>query len=314
MGLVVQEVQKFLGEHYKRGKPLLVGFSGGPDSLALLHALLAWQRAYDLEIHLAHVDHGWREESSKEAELLREMALARGLTFHLETLDCKDVKGNLELFAREKRYAFFSKIYNEIKPQALLLGHHADDQAETVLKRLLEGSSLFSLGGVKKVSTFEEMVVWRPFLPLLKKEILEWLGKKGLTPIEDYTNHDPRYLRARMRVEMLPKMREMFGKDISYNLYYLGEGAQKLKEYFDRKTDIYMKAIKEGSCGKALDLNPFFPIEELELDALIKRICLKEDIFLSREDIFLIKELLQKNSSKKTVGNVFIIDKRSIYF
>ncbi len=312
---LAQELQKFLKKHLKKGQTLLLGFSGGADSLALLHLLLQWKEYYAIDLHLAHVDHGWRKESFEEAKALQQMAHSLGLPFHLERLE-GEVKGNLELYAREKRYAFFLKVYKEIRADSLLLAHHADDQAETVLKRIFEGSSLFSLGGLKKISTFQGMVVWRPLLGINKKALLHWLAVKKLTPIDDYTNKDPQYLRARMRVDILPQLAETFGKEISSNLFQLGESAQQLKDYLQRKVSPYIVgALRLGPEGKIWDLNPFFPMEELEIEALIKLLCEQEELSLSREERHLMKDLIQKNRGTKKISlknGFFIVDKRVV--
>ncbi len=93
--------------------------------------------------------------------------------------------------ARQARLNFFKEIYQKIDAQALVLGHHGDDQSETVLKRILEGASLSSLRGILPVSILEGMQVWRPLLDASKAEIRSWLKAKGLKPIEDRTNLDP---------------------------------------------------------------------------------------------------------------------------
>eukprot|EP01136_Pigoraptor_vietnamica_P021045 Opistho-1_new@70746 len=188
-------IRAFLKRHLVSSGPLLLALSGGNDSLALFHLLLACRRFFGFTLQVAHVDHGWRKTSGEEAKSLADMVEKLGFPFHLHTLSPQSsfADRNLEAQARKERLAFFKKLYQQHACQALLLAHHADDQAETVLKRLLEGASLFALGGLKEVTTLQEMQVWRPLLSVPKKELASWNMQKGLTPIEDETNSDPRF-------------------------------------------------------------------------------------------------------------------------
>src|SRR5580700_9872206 len=193
---ILLEVRKFLSLRLVSKKPLLIGYSGGPDSKALLYLLLECRRFFSFELHVAHLDHGWREESRKEAQEIQDEIELLGLTFHLKSLSMKDFyTGNSEQQGREYRFDFFSQIYSELGAQALLLGHQADDQAETILKRVFEGASFFSLTGLSMETTFCNMRIWRPLLKLEKKTILQWLAKKGLNHFTDATNFQKRFLR-----------------------------------------------------------------------------------------------------------------------
>ena len=162
----------FLERYYQVGRHLLLGFSGGHDSRALLYSLLKWKSRFSLEIALAHVDHGWRSESQLEAEELRKLAQELSLPFHLRRITPGELKGNLESAAREVRLAFFSALCQQYQYQAVLLGHQRDDQVETVLKRVLEGATLPRLSGLSEVTTIEGITIWRPLLRVDKETIL----------------------------------------------------------------------------------------------------------------------------------------------
>lgn len=289
---VLHAVKTFLEAHYLPGKPLLLGLSGGADSLALLHALLECRRFFPLDLHLAHVDHGWRQESAGEAELLRQGAERLTLPFHLCRLAPPVEKKNLEDRAREERLSFFSKVYQQIGCQALLLAHQREDQAETVLKRLLEGAGLSALGGLRQTTFHHEMVIWRPLLQVTKDELINWLGERGLAGFEDATNQDPKYLRARMRVQIFPTLEKMFGKQIAGNLHRLGASAQELEEYLDRKIAAYFSCLRREEGRICIDLTPFFPLEKVEFRAFFKKWMQQEAIFLSHANIEMVYELL----------------------
>ncbi|MDX8431464.1 MAG: tRNA lysidine(34) synthetase TilS [Candidatus Algichlamydia australiensis] len=215
----------FLRKQWNQKSPLLLGFSGGPDSMALLHMLLKVK----IPLHLAHVDHGMREEGEKEAQLLAGYADKLGLPFHLRTL--RGISGrNLEERFRDERRKFFIELTEKFSFQALLLGHHADDQAEVVLKRILEGARLYNLGGMAPVSKQEKLTIWRPLLGMRKEVLIKFLHYKGVHAFEDRTNSNLHYLRARMRAEIFPYLEKKFGKQVRMSLCRLAEESRGEKE------------------------------------------------------------------------------------
>lgn len=203
----------------------MVGYSGGPDSKALLYALIECGVRPDI----VHVDHGWREESRSEAEILKKEAEGLGCRFFSTRLHIE----KKEDAARQGRYSFFRSVYKE--HQALLLAHHGDDLAETVLKRVFEGAHLENLGGMEEVSQQQGMVIWRPFLKLKKNELHQFLEDKGLSYFVDATNFDPTYLRSRMRGKILPWLEEAFGKKVTDNLILLSERSHELRRELNGK-------------------------------------------------------------------------------
>jgi len=258
---LTKTVKKFIDSNYEGGRPLLLAYSGGPDSKALLYGLLE----VGIRPHLAHVDHGWREESRLEAELLEKEAVSLDLPFHLIRLSQHPEK-NLEDYGREARLDFFHSLFEKIPFQALLLAHHADDLAETALKRIFEGAHLSFLGGMPSSCELMGMTVWRPLLTVRKKEILRFLEAKSLDGLYDKTNDDPRFLRTRLRQTMIPDLTTAFGKEIVPNLALLSERAYELKEYLDRK--VALIRMEEGDWGKAFFLKG---VERLEARHLLKR-------------------------------------------
>ncbi len=231
---ILKRVLEFLRSQGPQA-PLLLGVSGGPDSLALLHLLVEACHFFSLELHVAHVDHGWRAESGAEAKILERVVRELGLPFYSSVLEKGEQTKNLEHRAREGRLHFFLNLYREKQFQALVLGHQANDAAETVLKRVLEGASLMSLGGMKPVCHFHGMPIWRPLLNTSKEELAAWLERKQLAAFDDPTNRDPRFLRARMREQLLPALAQVFGKEVQNNLCRLGEAAHEIQAYLRKK-------------------------------------------------------------------------------
>lgn len=241
--LLVKFVAPFISSRWDQKSPLLLGYSGGPDSKALLYALL---EAKIGPIHVAHVDHGWRKESQKEAVEIQKEIERLGLVFHLKTLEASGSK-NKECVARDARFAFFESLFEKIPFQALLLGHHKKDLSETVLKRIFEGAHLPFLSGMLPSSQKGILTIWRPLLQHTKEDIFLFLEQKGLHAITDATNFDPAYLRSRLRLELVPMMEKTFGKSLEPNLCILSHRSSELKEYLDRK--ILGKEGKQGPFG-----------------------------------------------------------------
>ncbi len=297
-------VKKFLARELQRGSSLLLGYSGGADSTALFYALQECARFFPFKLHVAHVDHGWREESAGEALALQRQVEGLGYPFYLKRLSLPNGGGNLEDRARGERYRFFKGLYEELGCQALLLGHHADDLAETVLKRLLEGASLVRLTGMQEVSELWGMQVWRPFLTTSKEELLAYVRKKSLPFIEDLSNKDEQFLRARMRGSLLPEIERRFGKRISKPLKQLSLSALELKFYLQRRIAPYLERAQwteEG--GVVLDLSPFVPMESVELKALLREVAKKLGTTLSFEALENLCKLLNSNCLRKSIGN-----------
>lgn len=292
-------IKKFLEEHARPEIPLLVGLSGGPDSLMLFYLLMDMQ----VKMGVAHVDHGWRKESSEEAEQLEILAAKHQVPFHLHTLDPNHAKGNLEEFCRQERLHFFKKLSDEYGYQAVLLGHHADDQAETILKRFFEGANLTSLSGLSVVACIEGLHVWRPLLHVSKKNILKWLGQRNLTAFEDHTNTDPKFLRARMRTTLIPSISQGFGKEISAPLIQLGRESHELKEFLDRHLSPYLQQVERTPTGPFLDLSQKWPFTLFEMKHLVRAFCRLEQVTLSRQQLETAAELLLSNAADKRLLN-----------
>jgi tRNA(Ile)-lysidine synthase len=210
MELVRNKVLRFIREHalFKQGDTLVIAFSGGADSTALLD-ILAHLRGCDLELVVAHLNHRLRGAESEADEHFACAAAARyGYPFALATVDVAalaEERGlSLEEAGREARYAFFRKVAGESAAAAVAVGHHQDDQAETALMRLLRGAGGSGLAGMRPKSAAGMIV--RPLLSLRRKEIEQYLRKAGLAWREDSSNVDVKFLRNRIRHELLPQL------------------------------------------------------------------------------------------------------------
>jgi tRNA(Ile)-lysidine synthase len=184
----------------KGAKSLLIAVSGGPDSTALLLMAAEWaKRRGKTAIAAATVDHGLRPESAEEAKVVA--ALCRKLGVEHRTLLWKGAKpsSRLQERAREARYRLLVDHAKAIGADAILTAHHADDQAETVLFRLLRGSGVAGLRGMDATTARNGVMIARPLIGLKKKSLVAFARARGVAFVDDPSNADPRFARARLR-------------------------------------------------------------------------------------------------------------------
>ncbi len=315
--LLQNTLTDFLRTHCNFNRPLLLALSGGPDSLALLFLLCRIQSHIPLHFAIAHVDHGWRIESQEEAAQLQLLAKELNLSFHLRRLDPRSLTGNLEAASRLERLKFFRELSEQEGYQAVLLGHHADDQAETVLKRVLEGNTSYRLGGLQAVTEVEGVLLWRPFLSFSKEMIGLWLKNQNGTPFVDRTNLDPRFLRGRFRTEIMPLLAEKFGKEIAKGLCCLGQESQELVAFLEETLDPYISKIEKGPLGEYLDLSDKMPQSPFALKYLVKTLCQKEQESLPRALVEDAIRMLQNNQANKRLfwgDHLLYVDRRRLFF
>ncbi len=212
-----------------QGEQIVVGVSGGPDSLCLLHVL---HHGFDVRIHVGHLDHGARGgESAADARFVADLAQRWGLPATVERRDVPAIADEqglaFEEAARRVRYGFLARIAQCVGATAIAVGHNADDQAETVLMHVLRGSGLAGLRGMLPRTRLDDLrllgpfmapslpsqaeeggplVVIRPLLEVPRQEIEVFCREHGLEPRFDRSNLDRTYFRNRLRHELLPTL------------------------------------------------------------------------------------------------------------
>lgn len=192
----------------KGGETVLVAVSGGPDSLCLLEALYRLAPALDLALHVAHFDHRLRDGSARDAAFVGRVAARLGLPSTVRAADATNVpKGRSpEEAARDRRYAFLEGTADAIGATRIATGHTLDDQAETVLMRVLAGTGTRGLGGIPPVRGR----VVRPLIETRRSETEAFCRSVGLRPRHDLTNADPAFRRNAIRAELLPLVIDRF--------------------------------------------------------------------------------------------------------
>jgi tRNA(Ile)-lysidine synthase len=191
------------------GETVVVGVSGGPDSLCLLHVLRELSPELSLSLHVAHLNHRMRgEDADVDAAFVAALAASWGLPATLGTADVPALarahKLAPEEAARRARYAFLARVAEQIGARTIAVAHNADDQTETVLMHWLRGSGLAGLRGMLPATQLEEMTLIRPLLDIPRAEIEAYCAAHELQPRFDRSNLDTTYYRNRLRHDLLP--------------------------------------------------------------------------------------------------------------
>jgi tRNA(Ile)-lysidine synthase len=232
---------------------VLVGVSGGADSVALLHVLVSLRPTLRLALRVVHLDHGLRAVSREDASFVEALALRWGLPATIERRDvgaiCAREGWSLEDGARRVRYQCFLDVARRYSMGRIALAHTADDQAETVLLRLVRGTGLLGLGAIPTMRELEPGVcVVRPLLEVWRRDILAYLREAGLSYREDETNRDQRFLRNRIRGELLPLLERHYNPNIKRTLTQLAEQSRWDYAYLQAAAcRLWKRAAKERS-------------------------------------------------------------------
>jgi len=224
-------VSRFLEAYVPEDSPFIIGFSGGVDSSALLHLIHKACCGTKRRCHVVHVDHGWREESAEEAKMLEQRVEALGIPFFCYRLPPCPKGENIEDWSRDQRMGCLKNASSVIGTDIVFLAHQADDQLEVVLKRFLEGASLLKFRGIRSIEKRQSLTIMRPLLSIRRSVLLSYLHAHSLPYLNDPTNKDTTFLRARMREVVFPFLRDTFGKEFDNSILRVCHEAADLEQY-----------------------------------------------------------------------------------
>ncbi|MDY6918564.1 MAG: tRNA lysidine(34) synthetase TilS [Chloroflexota bacterium] len=241
---------------------LLVGVSGGADSVCLLHVLSSLREELNVELHVAHLDHMLRgADSTADAEYVRE--LARRLSVRC-TVQRRDVEAyqrthhmSLEEAARGVRYDFYCRLADWLGAKRIVLGHTRDDQVETILMHLIRGAGLAGLRGMKPLSQREceggPVLLVRPLLEVTRAQTQEYCQAQGLQPRCDASNYSPAFLRNRLRHELMPLL-QSYNHNIQDALLRMAGAAHADYSYIEEQVSmVWDRAVEEQPGALVVD-------------------------------------------------------------
>ncbi len=301
-------VSDFLKKYDLQDKTIIVGFSGGFDSMCLLDILADIKNLpefYDLNIIAAHYNHNWRgEESLREQEVCRIFASAKGIEFYTKTAD-KNIK-KTENDARIARYAFFDDAMEEFDADAVLTAHNYDDNAETVLYRIIKGTGILGLKGIaEKRGHF-----YRPLLKIKRSEIIDYCNRKNLSPNNDSSNYNTIYNRNYLRLNVLPSL-EKINPGVKDSINILSDIAKSDNEIIEE----YLAPIRERVLCEYGKINPK---EYLKLSKSVKMRILHEfiqslDLDFDYKKICEIYEFIESNITQRNGSTKSLATARWLY-
>jgi tRNA(Ile)-lysidine synthase len=240
----------------RKGDTVIVGVSGGVDSVALLRVLMALRDEYDLSIVVAHLDHGIRgEESRREAEFVRDLAQRLGLPFETAVADvpamAKRERISLQEAARKARYDFYEDVRKRYNGQKVAIGQTADDQAETILIRVIRGTGLRGLKGIPPV---RGGIYIRPLIETPREEVERLASDEGLSYVTDSSNIKDIYLRNKVRHDLIPRLEREYNPNIRAGLTRMASILSREDDYVDREAEQLAARLIKGD-GEEISLD-----------------------------------------------------------
>lgn len=243
------------------GEQILMGVSGGPDSVALALCLVELKAELDLTLGVAHINHLLRgEESDRDEKFAKELARTLGLSFHSLRIDVAELtsegKTSLEETARKVRYDFFTDLCHRKGYTRTAVGHTLDDNTEQIVMNLLRGSGPRGLAGIPPV---RDRWIIRPLINHSKGEILTFLKERNQPYVVDSTNLETVFLRNRIRNELLPLLRQEYNPGITDNLNRMSQIMGEEERWMDKEANAVFNRIclKESDNGVSLCLSSF---------------------------------------------------------
>lgn len=230
---------------------IVVGVSGGPDSMALLYLLIEAKKQIDFNLIIAHVNHGVRGNEALEDELfVQRKAKELGIPFYSKTTDMiaygKEKGISSEEAGRELRYGFFREILDKYGGGKIAVAHNMNDQAETLLMRIMRGTGIDGLGGME----FITHDIIRPILNISRNKIEKYIEERNIETVLDKTNLLPIYTRNKIRLELIPYIEDNFNPSIIESLWRLSQissiDSKFLEEYSDKKYNLILKSEMEN--------------------------------------------------------------------
>ena len=239
MDKVINFIKNNIDLHY--GETVVVGVSGGPDSMALLHLLMEVRKELDIRIVCAHVNHNVRAESSEEKIFVENYCHKNSVIF--EFMKIEDYgDDNFHNEARSKRYTYFGELLKKYKARYLFTAHHGDDLMETILMRIVRGSTLRGYSGFGKIVNMGNYVILRPLIDVTKKDLYDYDKRNKIPFVLDKSNEKDVYTRNRFRKYIVPEFKKE-DPNVHQKFYKFSKTLMEYSDYIDKVVSKKMKII-----------------------------------------------------------------------
>lgn len=285
-----------------KGDKIVLGLSGGVDSVALFLLLNELKEEYELNLFAVHVNHGIRKEAGEDAAYAKELCKQFAVPFFLFEADIKEMAKKQgkseEEMGREFRYQCFYEVMEKEQADKIAVAHHMDDKVETVLFHLLRGTDLAGMTGIRQING----KIIRPLLSTRKEEIIAWLTGQGVAWKEDRTNADNSYARNKIRNQIIPLLSEVNEQAVKHIAEY-ADSIAEYDEYFTVEATDYLDTdsyIRDGYgefSRNTLLINDRILSLRIIYELMV-RVC-GEKKNISKEHVLSVYELLRKQVGKK---------------
>ena len=263
----MKETFAYLNSLLKNNDTIIIGLSGGPDSMCLLDILLKIKKKPN--IICAHINHNIREESKEELQFIKDYCQKKQLTLETTTFEKKSANEDYnELELREKRYQYFGELMKKYNAKYLFTAHHGDDLIETILMRISRGSNLKGYSGFQTESIKNGITVIKPLIFVTKEDIQKYNEDNNIPFVSDKSNDTDDYTRNRYRHHVLPFLKK---ENKNIHLKYL-KFSRELKKYYDFVDSIVNEEISKRYDKKILDISEFYKLDKLIQTKIIEYI------------------------------------------
>ncbi|HBF76802.1 MAG TPA: tRNA lysidine(34) synthetase TilS [Clostridiaceae bacterium] len=298
---VRETIEKYKMIQY--GDKIVVGLSGGPDSVCLLHVLNRLKDRYGIKLYAVHVNHGIRgEEALRDENYAKRFAESLDIPIFIKRVDAvgfaKENKMSTEEAGRFLRYEYFEEVLKQVKGQKIATAHNMNDQAETMIMNFLRGSGTTGLSGISPVRDFKYI---RPILYIERSEIESYCKENGLNPVIDSTNKENVYRRNKIRLELIPYIKDNINPNVVKSLCTSSDLFYKDDEFLN---EIAAEKLNEIKKGDGFSVKEFNSLHVSIKRRIIREIILKEKGSLNGIELKHIDdciELIKKGETGKRI-------------
>lgn len=292
--MIVDRVRSTINKYnlLQKGDKIVLGLSGGPDSVCLLHVLKQLEEEYDISIYAAHLNHQIRGiEAQKDVMYISQLCDSLGVKFFVKSINvpeyCKKHGLSIEEGARKLRYEMFYEIKQKTKSNKIAIGHNLNDQAETILMRMMRGTGL---QGLKGIEYKRDETIIRPILDIERSSIEAYCEKYNLKPRIDSTNLENIYTRNKIRLDLIPYIQENFNANVIESICRMGNNLKLDNDYIEQEGSEKFKEVSKLNNNESVE------------------IILDKYIHLHKA----IKSRIIRNSIKYILGDTNFIDQKHI--
>lgn len=297
----MDKVNEYLKSILSHGDTIVIGCSGGPDSMALMDILMKFRDSLDISIICAHVNHKVRTESDDELLWLDGFCKKNNIIF--ESMCIYNYgDDNFHNEARNIRYSFFEELVEKYNAKYLMTAHHGDDLVETILMRLVRGSTINGYAGFRKEVTANKYTIVRPLVYVTKDDILSYDAKNNISYVIDKSNFSNKYTRNRYRKVVLPFLKQ---EDRNVHLKFLKYSnlLSEYDDYFNKEAEKVLNKVL--SSDGAIDIDKFKKVDKIVQNKIINNLMKKyyQDDLILISDVHtnLVRNLIYSNRSNNSI-------------